>query len=529
MWKYLFGPCLYKVFQHATNGRKKLVYTYQMNNTEWLGQSIINSVSYALSISYYCTPIIAYQIYTSGILTSPERLQYYIKCCMLLCVTLASAYVLRGFGRSQNNEYKVFYDKLQMALKDKNERDSMQLYDFDFSAWPVNFSWNESSLDTSVNENPAVAEEDGNSSIFTKLLAYPTSILEYMLGHGLARPMAYPGSVKLLQYAMAPALNQGRGVLYEKGGLRAKLLTQDGNEIDTMFIDNREDITTGKGNTLVICCEGNAAFYEFGLMNTPLQGKYSVLGWNTPGFMGSSGIPSPLSIRNAMDVVYHYALTRLGFVEENVIVFAWSIGGYPASYIAMKYPKIKALVLDATFDSVIPLAVKRMPQFAENLVRNVILKYMNLDIISQLIKYNGPVRIIRRSQEEVITTEPHVASTNRGNYLLIKLFVARYPKLLSKESLSVLKQYLSMEDQQGRAALISSIGGISNESCEMQLKVDKSSFQQYPLDIGDDLSDNEKVKLVLYLANQYMDHFDSTHCVALPISHFKFPWQHQCH
>ena len=39
--------------------------------------------------------------------------------------------------------------------------------------------------------------------------------------------------------------------LYFQGGLRAKLLTQDGNEIDTMFIDNRNDQKTDNGNTLV--------------------------------------------------------------------------------------------------------------------------------------------------------------------------------------------------------------------------------------------------------------------------------------
>lgn len=45
---------------------------------------------------------------------------------------------------------------------------------------------------------------------------------------------------------------------------------------------------SGNGNTLVICSEGNAGFYEIGIMITPIKCNYSVLGWNHPGFGGSS-------------------------------------------------------------------------------------------------------------------------------------------------------------------------------------------------------------------------------------------------
>lgn len=38
------------------------------------------------------------------------------------------------------------------------------------------------------------------------------------------------------------------------------------------------------GSTLVICTEGNAGFYEIGIMVTPMDLGYSVLGWNHPGF-----------------------------------------------------------------------------------------------------------------------------------------------------------------------------------------------------------------------------------------------------
>jgi hypothetical protein len=53
-----------------------------------------------------------------------------------------------------------------------------------------------------------------------------------------------------------------------------------------MFIDRRN--TTQNGNTLVVCCEGNAGFYEIGITGTPIESGYSVLGWNHPGFGGST-------------------------------------------------------------------------------------------------------------------------------------------------------------------------------------------------------------------------------------------------
>lgn len=53
-----------------------------------------------------------------------------------------------------------------------------------------------------------------------------------------------------------------------------------------MFIDKRN--VTANGNTLVVCCEGNAGFYEIGIMGTPIEAGYSVLGWNHPGFGGST-------------------------------------------------------------------------------------------------------------------------------------------------------------------------------------------------------------------------------------------------
>lgn len=39
-----------------------------------------------------------------------------------------------------------------------------------------------------------------------------------------------------------------------------------------------------------------------------------------------------------------YAINSLGFTPDNIAGFAWSIGGYTASWVAMNYPDLKYIV-----------------------------------------------------------------------------------------------------------------------------------------------------------------------------------------
>lgn len=107
-----------------------------------------------------------------------------------------------------------------------------------------------------------------------------------LIAHSFGRRMLYPGSVGLLQKAMRPMLQQGQARLIEEvrnaathsvsvtlselfllsllsvyfsfsfsqfDGQRNKLVACDGNEIDTMFVDQRRD-GTQNGQTLVNSC-----------------------------------------------------------------------------------------------------------------------------------------------------------------------------------------------------------------------------------------------------------------------------------
>ncbi len=63
-------------------------------------------------------------------------------------------------------------------------------------------------------------------------------------------------------------------VLLQCSGFRARLLAADGNSIDCMFVDKRgSPDVRANGNKVVICCEGNAAYYELGMMEVPLNSE----------------------------------------------------------------------------------------------------------------------------------------------------------------------------------------------------------------------------------------------------------------
>lgn len=524
MKEYLFGPRLYRIFRWSQSLLKRKVggHDYEMNTLEWAGDTFINAVSSALKVSSYCSPVIAYYIYQKGLIpTTQGQYAYCFKFIMAITIGMVTAYIVRGYGRYLNSEYETFLKALIAAKKSRDNREDIQLYDFDFRSWPCDFSWNESDLKS--NSNLTKTRDKIN---YYDITSWPSHILQYLLFHGLGRPMAYPGSVKLLQLALGPQILGGRAILMEKNGIRSKVLTEDGNEIDTMFVDKRGDENDGKGNTLVICCEGNAAFYEVGIVETSLKAGFSALGWNHPGFFGSSGIPSAESEENAIDAIVRYAVTRLGFAIEDIVMFAWSIGGFPASYATMMYPNMKGLVLDATFDNITELALNRMPGFAEGIVRSIVKNYLDLDVARNCINYPGPIRLIRRQREEIITVSPGEPATNRGNFLLLSILRHRYPNIFVKESVDVVLRFLSAIDRYDQNAIIDGIGGINKDACESRLIIHGNKVT-FPLDIGLDWSNEVKIETAMFLCKVYMDHFDAPHCLNLPSKYLQLPWQHQ--
>jgi len=183
-------------------------------------------------------------------------------------------------------------------------------------------------------------------------------------------------------------------------------------------------------------------------------------------------------------------------------------------------------VLDATFDDIQPLAVSKMPASWRTLVERTIRIYLNLNNAEQLLRYPGPVLLIRRARDEMITTiDPSVISSNRGNDLLVKLLKNRYPFIVDESTLPVLNEWLSV-DKQGQTVVWAKYG-VRDDWCSTILTsyYDSTDSVSYPSQIGEDMHQNEKIQLTLFLASKYMEEFDSTHCTPLPIHFMHEPWK----
>lgn len=489
--------------------------------------SIINALSSNLFL--YASPAIIVLLLsrTSEYATSA------IKVAMSVITIYTTGFILQGYGRKNNPDYVSFYQKYQTFNRRNwldNSKETRELkrelmkYDFEFTHFPIEFKSN----------TPVVLRYDppmrkGNN-LFETVQVKILDLIAFVAVITFGRRMLYPGSVWILQKAMNPMLQKGRTRMIERlNGERFKIETYDGNHIDTFLVDRRSN-SNHNGSKLVICCEGNAGFYEVGIMCTPLDASYSVLGWNHPGFAGSTGIPERPQEIAAIDAVMKFAISR-GFTEENIILFGWSIGGFPVSIAAMQYQKVSGVILDASFDDVIPLARSKMPSSWRPIVEHTIRSYFNLNVSENLSQYNGPVLIVRRIQDEIIhTLDTDPVRTNRGNDILIKLLKCRFPKLLDGDAEYALRDYLRGVNEKQWSTVMKyndvkylddSVRRDEYYQSKLYQYIKANNVSSYPIEFD---SPTERVQFTLFLAEKHFKNYDSTHCTPLPSAYFVEAW-----
>ncbi|TGZ59818.1 hypothetical protein CRM22_008859 [Opisthorchis felineus] len=258
-------------------------------------------------------------------------------------------------------------------------------------------------------------------------------------------------STKLLPSACVQQIVRGSQKT-QHGIQRIGLATREGEFVEGFYTDRRTSSPLpggSNGNYLIVCCEGNGGYPEIGIPLVPLELGYSVLAWNHPGFGSSTGMPFPKQECNAMEAVLLFAIRHLKFKWNEIYLYGWSIGGYTASWAAMNYPSLGGLILDATFDDLDELARRTVPNCLYPLVLATVKQTLDLNNSAQLIAYNGPVRIIRRSDDEIISTsEPPTRASNRANVLLIKLLKHRFPNLMTVENEALLTHYLTLSAEE---------------------------------------------------------------------------------
>ncbi|KAH7700118.1 Protein F37A4.1 [Aphelenchoides avenae] len=429
-----------------------------------------------------------------------------------IIIYYAFAYALRTFGRLVNTTYQEFLELYVKAIQtDKPERavlDQLRIYDYELNSAPADFvtkpradKWYAPPIDEEV----------------MRPLAEPWHFLRecaaYASAHTFGRRMLYPGALAAFKAMARGTLAQKRyKAVVEDGGQRNILQTEDNNRIDTLFKDRR--LSAGNGSILAICCEGNAGYYEVGITVTPEPLGYSLLSWNMPGFGESTGDPYPDAILNAMEAVMQFAIQRLGFKPEEILLYGWSIGGFPACWAAANYPQIRGLIVDASFDDLIPLAKGRMPTVIEPIVHYAVRKYLDLPIARQLAQYKGPVLLIRRFYDDILITNDagnpdEKRASNRANNLLLALLKSRHPGLLRD----------SAEEDAVRAWL-------ALEPTERVMVCDCND-PLVPANLSA-LSAEDRTRLIQQLCNKYFVDFMGGHNVPLDGLYFNVPTAVQC-
>ncbi|CAF1009516.1 unnamed protein product [Didymodactylos carnosus] len=451
LWTCMFGPKLYQVYPSHTSTSSH----QEQNTAESLSDSVFLALKVAISALKYTAPFWLTYCYRKGLLTTHNT---YTTFRFLGYIAILSAYfvLLRGIGRFINPVYVSFIEQYSRIRKNPTQQTKQTLlskYDFSLSHWTPDYIIESKAVrslpvvDILKNDRDAAKSQ---LALSERLFHYPHLLLGYVCVTAFGSSMMFPGSVRLLKQMMERPLLDGREKLItNNNGKRYVIRTADGNNLDTMFIDRRDkEGRETNGSVLVISCEGNAGFYEVGCMQTPLEAGYSVLGWNRPGFAESSGSPGPLTEINSIDAVMKYAINELHFPVQDIIIFAWSIGGYAACWASVIYQDIRGLVLDAVFDDVLPLAQRAMPEVLSTFVEKTIRSYLDLNNVQLLKLYHGPFYLVRRSKDEIISTTPGMIGSNRGNELIIEVLKYRYPLIYNDETLPLLKRYIGSLDMQ---------------------------------------------------------------------------------
>ncbi|KAK8723413.1 hypothetical protein OTU49_011697 [Cherax quadricarinatus] len=106
----------------------------------------------------------------------------------------------------------------------------------------------------------------------------------------------------------------------------------------------------------------------------------------------------------------------------------------------------------------------------------------------------------------------------------MKLMRTRYPELLCTQSIEVLAQWMS-EEPALQGAIMSECG-VDNDLCSTLLATYiTEQGESHPLMIGEDMTDSDKSKLLLYLASKYLVDYNSPHNNPLEPCYFRKPWK----
>ncbi|KAE9554862.1 hypothetical protein FO519_001890 [Halicephalobus sp. NKZ332] len=493
IWLIIFGPNLYGEYSQADpeNGSGT-------NICEYIGAVGCDIIYFLYRTGMAVLPLTVWHFYRKS--NGFQNLTVFYPYIGLVSLFL----FIRAIGRLFCSSYRSMIKLLIEHNENPNDRAILRrlTFKYNISLWNVHgleLPFTKDKL--FVDEYPLNIVNEGFINVFFGWIAI----------HAFGRRMVFPGSVTPLKLMLKSTMNQERCVFFRKNSVRKveriPIRTRNGNVIDTLFVDQRGNETWPLGKTLVIVSDGNASYCERGLCQGWVDNGYSTLAYNAPGCGESSGTPYYNQICDAAEGVMALA-KRLGFEPEHIVVYGWSIGGFASSFIASNY-KVKGVVLDATFDSLVPLANAVTGGLAPKLAKFAVSYYFNMNLPKLLTRYAGPITFIRRRYDEIIITDhsnPEDSTrSNRINFLFKEFLADRY-KYLQWTSLDEMIVDEWLEAEEDKRSEWSGIGRIQ----------DLRELLPQNSDEADKLDPSERVSIIRLLCVWHFIDLDLSHNMGFP-------------
>ncbi|MCI5061271.1 MAG: alpha/beta hydrolase [Alphaproteobacteria bacterium] len=174
---------------------------------------------------------------------------------------------------------------------------------------------------------------------------------------------------------------------------KIEITTASNHKIKSWFIapqDNNQDI--------IIWFHGNASDYKNTLPLTYkyIDKRYGVFLAEYPGYAGNPGKPTEDTFYDSARSSMNWLIAK-GYSAKNIILYGQSIGSGPATQMAVEFPDVKALILEAPFSSALNLAQKRFFFLP--------VKYLMHDKYENDKKISGiktPLMIVHGEQDRII-------------------------------------------------------------------------------------------------------------------------------
>jgi len=135
-------------------------------------------------------------------------------------------------------------------------------------------------------------------------------------------------------------------------------------------------------------------------------------------------------------------------------------------------------------------------------------------------RYQGPITVIRRKDDEIIATTPGEVATNRANDLLLQILGARFPSLLDADVMEELRAFVQVPLTNAEKEALASSAEVQASLAELVARGPESS----PL-LGEGMGRRQRSDLLKYLVSKILVDVEGGHNNPLSPPAFKAPWQ----